>query len=91
MAWLDLHGVHPYFLLDEGEINDFRRRFESQNRLGSLNVARVWEYHGSPNVFLFDPLQYERPGDKIAIFTPPDAKMPYCAEPTSPPTLVFKD
>jgi hypothetical protein len=91
VAWLNEHGVHSYFLLDEEEIKEFRRRFEGLNALGHLNVAHVWEYHGSPNVFLYDPLEPERPGEKITIFTPADVRLPHCPEPVSQPQLVLKD
>ena len=91
VAWFDLHGVHPYFLLDEGEIREFHERFESQNTLGHLNVALVWEYHGSTHVFLYDPLAPARPGERVLTFTPADVKMPHCPEPASPPQFVLKD
>jgi hypothetical protein len=91
VAWLNEHGVRPYFLLDEGEIQEFRRRFEGQNVLGRLDLAHVWEYHSSPNVFLFDPLEPGRPGEKVAIFTPADVTMPSCPEPVTAPQIVLKD
>jgi len=81
VAWLDQHGAHPYFLLDETEVRDFRRRFDTLNTLGHLNMAHVWEYQGSPRVILYDPLQPGRPGEKVATFTPGDVRVPACPVP----------
>jgi hypothetical protein len=91
VEWLGLHGVHPYILLDEGEIAEFRRRFAGLNVLGQLNVAKVWEYHGSTHVILFDPLQPARPGEQVVIITTADVKIPFYPEPAPPPELVIKD
>ena len=88
VAWLTVHGVHPYFLLDEEEISAFRRRFEPQNSLGRLSVARVWEYRGSPNVYLWIHWFYPTARRKIAIFTPADIMRPNCVEPASRPRLL---
>ena len=91
VEWLSLHGVHPYILLDEGEIKEFKRRFEALNTLGHLNVAEVWEYRGSSRVILFDPLQPARPGEAVVIITPADVKIPFYPEPAPPPQLTIKE
>jgi hypothetical protein len=91
VAWLDAQGVHPYFLLDEWEVKEFQFRFHTDNKLGDLKVARVLEYHGGPKVFLYDPLQPERPGEKPVIFNSGDVKVEACPLPASPPQLVLKE
>jgi hypothetical protein len=91
VEWLSLRGVHPYILLDEGEIPEFKRRFANLNVLGQLNVAKVWEYYGSTHVILFDPLEPARPGEQAVIITTADIKIPFYPEPAPPPELVIKD
>jgi hypothetical protein len=91
VAWLNQQGVHPYFLLDDVEIPEFRRRFEGGNKLGSLNVAQIFEYRGGSKTFLYDPLQAERPGEKPVIFTKADDHSPSCPQPAPLPELVMKE
>ena len=92
VEWLSQHGVHPYFLLDQTELPDFRRRFDnSLNVLGGLNVAHVWEYAGAPRVVLYDPLQPERPGEKPTIFMPEDVKTAAYPAPADPPVFVLSE
>ena len=91
VEWLSAHGVHPFILLDEGEVPEFKRRFAGLNTLGHLNVATVWEYRGASRVILFDPLQRARPGEALVIITPADVKIPFYPEPAPPPEFVLKD
>jgi len=87
VEWLNRQGMHPYFLLDEWEVEQFQFRFHEVNALAALKVARVWEYRGSPRVFLFDPLEPERPGEKPVIFYSADQKLPSCPRPEPQPTF----
>jgi hypothetical protein len=91
VEWLSVHGVHPYILLDEGEIKDFQQRFAPLNTLGQLHVAEVWEYHGASRVTLFDPLAPARPGEQVVIITTADVKLPFYPEPAPPPQFVLKE
>jgi Dolichyl-phosphate-mannose-protein mannosyltransferase len=86
-AWLDAHGHHPYFLLEEWEIPMFQQRFASGNRLGALSFAPVMAYYapGVPGpVYLFDPL---RPDGSTARPSPPRSAQRKCVEPSPEPLL----
>jgi hypothetical protein len=91
VAFFSAQGVHPYFLLDEWEVPGFQARFQTDNTLGALKVAKVFEYDGGPTVYLYDPLQPERPGEKPTIFKRGDVRMDACPVPVSPPQLVLKN
>jgi len=88
VRWLVERGVHPYFLLDDWEVPEFQKRFAA-SELGKLNVARVFEYQSNPKVFLYDPLQPDRPGEKTAIFSSETVRVPSCPEPAADPHLML--
>jgi Dolichyl-phosphate-mannose-protein mannosyltransferase len=54
VAYLHSIGRHPYFVLDGGEVDAFRRRFAASNRSGRLDwqpIARLGEI-----VSIYDPI-----------------------------------
>jgi Dolichyl-phosphate-mannose-protein mannosyltransferase len=89
VTWLVERGVHPYFLLDDWEVPEFQKRFAA-SELGKLNVARVFEYQSNPKVFLYDPLQRERAGEKTAVFTKDQVRVTSCPAPAAEPHLALK-
>ena len=59
VEWLREQGRHPYILLEEQEVEEFRTRFAAGNRLGRLEMSPVlvYEAHQIPGrVYLYDPL-----------------------------------
>jgi hypothetical protein len=86
VAWFSEHGIHPYAVLENWEIPEFRARFGGSNVLGRLEMTPIMEY-GEGHVFLYDLL---RPPD--AAGTPeriPEASVTAaCRGPAPPPRLV---
>jgi hypothetical protein len=59
VAWLDDHGRHPYVLVEDWEMDLFRKRFAAHSRLGDLQAAPALAYRAyrmSTTVYLFDLL-----------------------------------
>jgi Dolichyl-phosphate-mannose-protein mannosyltransferase len=63
-AWLDRsieileqRGLKPYFVLEEMEEADFRKRFASTGRLGRLDWPALVELTSAPIVRIYDPAQ----------------------------------
>jgi dolichyl-phosphate-mannose-protein mannosyltransferase len=59
VEWLQAQGRHPYILLEEQEVDEFRARFAARNRLGRLEMSPilVYEAYRIPGrVYLYDPL-----------------------------------
>jgi hypothetical protein len=56
VAWLAAHGAHPYALLDDWEVKEFRRRFAGQRRLAQLDTP-VFIYQGAVAVHFYDLLR----------------------------------
>jgi hypothetical protein len=59
IAWLHANGFRPYILLDDGEREEFVKKFASRNVAGDLDMAIVAEYRDRYNTstLLYDPLQ----------------------------------
>jgi hypothetical protein len=55
VQWFNGQGIHPYALLDDFELGEFRRRFGSQVTVQSLAHA-VFVYNSAPKVYLLDLL-----------------------------------
>ena len=59
VEWLRAQGRHPYILLEEQEVEEFRTRFAARNRLGRLEMSPVLVYEAYQipgRVYLYDPL-----------------------------------
>jgi Dolichyl-phosphate-mannose-protein mannosyltransferase len=91
VTWLVERGVHPYVLLDDWEVPEFQKRFAGASELGKLRVARVFEYQSNPKVYLYDPLQSERTGEKPVIFTSDTVRVQACPEPAAEPLLELRE
>jgi hypothetical protein len=86
-SWLDAHGRHPYVLIEDWEMDGFRKRFAGKNRLGDLGLAPalVYEAYRIPGrVYLFDLLRADGP-----TIEPPPIRdpRPRCPLPAEPPRL----
>jgi Dolichyl-phosphate-mannose-protein mannosyltransferase len=88
VEWLNRQGMHPYFLLEQSEVEQFQRRFIRDNALAKLQMARVFEYGGDQRVYLYDPLEPVRPGEKVLSIARVDGEL-WCATPGVPPRLVL--
>lgn len=86
IAWLHEHGAHPYALLEEPEISDFRKRFASANALGMKPMVF---YDGTAKIYLFDLLA--APGatspTETVVDHSPDVR---CVAPAEPPSLTLR-
>ena len=88
VAWLGAHEAHPYALLEEFEVKDFRARFASGGSLGRLEMRPSIVYDGPTKIYLFDLM---RPPGSANMETVTD-RFPavVCLAPVAPPTLVIK-
>ena len=68
VEWLEQRGRKPYFLLEEWEVTDFRRRFGPHNRLArDMSPIVAYKAHEIPGwVHLYDP---RRP-DAVTLVVP---------------------
>lgn len=81
VEWLQANGRPPYFLLEDWELPEFRRRFAAQNRWGREEMAPILAYKAhaiAGHVYLFDPRRPEGPTN-----APPSIRdpRPRCAPP----------
>lgn len=60
VQWLADNGAHPYLVVEEWELPEFRRRFASQRVLDRLQTP-VLTYEGGATIFLFDLLRSRGP------------------------------
>jgi hypothetical protein len=67
VQWLADNGAHPYLVVEEWELPEFRRRFASQRVLDRLQTP-VLRYEGGATIFLFDLLRSRGPADVQAPF-----------------------
>jgi hypothetical protein len=86
-SWLDAHGRHPYVLIEDWEMDGFRKRFAGKNRLGDLRLAPALAYEAyriPGTVYLFDLLRADGP-----TVEPPPIRdpRPRCPLPAKPPQL----
>jgi hypothetical protein len=91
VTWLNQHGVHPYALLEEWEVAEFRTRFSDQSALGKLAMAPIARFEGPTRIFLFDLLKDPSGNQDAGVTT-----MPYETDlrgwpgPVAPPRINFK-
>ena len=87
--WLNAHGSHPYFVLEEWEREIFKTRFAGKNRLGRLDLTPVFVYTGAGGpIYLYDPTRAEPTVDYRQVPLVPD--LPDCMKPATPPTVAWK-
>lgn len=87
LEWLEQQGRHPYILLEEQEVPEFRERFGAGSRAGRLEMTPMLSYeaHQIPGrVYLFDPrkpaattwqpepIEHPQPRCPVPAATPPD-------------------
>jgi hypothetical protein len=86
--WCAEHKAHPYALLDEWEIDAFRKRFGGTSARGALPGAPVFVYKAATTVYLYDLLAPDavdvHPELIASVALPPGA-----TPPAPPPVLSF--
>ena len=60
IAWCREHDIHPYALLEDWEIKEFRETFATQTA-GALAGPPLFVYHGPSTVYFFDLAPSETP------------------------------
>jgi hypothetical protein len=56
-AWFNERGMHPYALLEEWEVKEFRQHFSPDSTIGRLEMAPVMQFEGPTRLFLYDLLK----------------------------------
>ena len=57
LAWFESRGVHPYLLVEEWEMEPFKKRFVGARSLAMLDTPPLMAYEGGARIFLFDLAQ----------------------------------
>jgi 4-amino-4-deoxy-L-arabinose transferase-like glycosyltransferase len=86
VSWLDLHGAHPYAVLEDWEVSDFRKHFSPENGVAGLEMTPLVFYNGPSRFYLFDLLPS---GARMETIIDPSPAV-RCVSPAPPPSLVFK-
>jgi hypothetical protein len=89
VAWFAARGAHPYALLEDWEVEDFRRRFGGSNVIGRLEMTPILQYNGPPTIYLYDLLRPSGPGQTIE--SVPTMTLPGTPARAHPPSLVLKE
>jgi hypothetical protein len=84
--WCAEHGAHPYALLDEREIAEFRTHFGGTSARGALQGAPVFIYKGATAVYLYDLLGPDAISAHPEVIT--HVTLPPGATPPAPPPLL---
>lgn len=88
LDWLVARGAHPYALLDDWEVPEFRKRLAETGAAGALDVRTAFELTSPGHVYLFDltaPPSLQWPRVSLSETERPRLGVP----PAAPPTLVF--
>ncbi len=54
VAWFVSRGVHPYLLLEDWEVDPFKRHFAGAERLAVLSTSPLFSYEGGAKLSLYD-------------------------------------
>ena len=86
-SWLNSHGAHPYALLEDHEVKDFRKRFWPQGDASQIAMKPSIFYDGPSKIYFFDLAP--SPGSTVATETivdpSPEVRV---VSPVAPPVLV---
>jgi hypothetical protein len=89
VAWFAARGAHPYALLEDWEVDDFRRRFGGVNAIGRLEMTPILQYNGPPTIYLYDLLRPSGPGQTIE--SVPTATLSGTPVRAHPPSFALKE
>jgi hypothetical protein len=87
IEWLDQHGSHPYAVLEDWEVREFRARFGQANTIGRLAMTPM-VYYEPEHVYVYDLLRAADSRDPMELIERPGPVR--CADPAPPPTVEFK-
>lgn len=54
VTWLTEHGAHPYLLVEDWELPQWKDRFADASMLGRMNMAVVFELQWPTRIWLYD-------------------------------------
>jgi len=89
VEWLADRGVHAYVVLDEWEVEHFRRHFATQALVTQLDFQPMLVYQGTSRVFVYD-LAARRDPTRVADVIVESFTGDGCLPPAPPPRLVLK-
>jgi hypothetical protein len=87
--FLEDHGAHPYALLEDWEVTDFRNYFPEAKKLALLDSPPMLEYKTAGTTRLFDLSRRPRMGTTSKVREQPQPG-PVCYLPAPTPQLVLK-
>lgn len=89
IAFLAEHGVHPYALLDDWEVQLFKEHFPGQQALARLDEPPILTYITAGETRLIDLLPAASPHTPLQVREVP-LRQPLCVPPAPRPVLVLK-
>ena len=81
VRWFTERGVHPYALLEDWEVVEFKQRFGDKNVKGKLLMTPTLIYHGSATIYLYDLWREANARDPVEAFLDPPNKPVLCLAP----------
>jgi hypothetical protein len=89
LAWFDARGVHPYLLLEEWEIAQFKEHFAGAPAVASVEAAPLLTYEGGGRILLFDLAPAgDRPAAPLHVVETYADRL-RSARPVAPPRVIF--
>lgn len=88
ISWLDTHGAHPYALLEDWEVKEFKSRFSSTSSAGGLDMKPSVFYDGPTKIYLFDLLRPSESAVPVETIVDPNPAV-RCLAPAPLPSLVI--
>jgi hypothetical protein len=91
VRWFTERGVHPYAVLEDWEVTEFKQRFGEQNVAGKLLMSPTLIYHASSTVYLYDFWRPAGSPDPVEAYVDPPSKPVLCLAPVplNAPTFKF--
>jgi len=89
VVWLDSHGAHPYALLEEQEVKEFKTRFWPGNSTGQAALKPSVVYDSGSKIYFFDLARTPASPELVETIVDPFPEV-RCPGPAKPPVLVLK-
>ena len=88
--WLSSHGAHPYALLEDLEVKDFKSRFGLQDGVqGQIDLKPSLFYDGPAKIYFFDLARAPGSTARMETIVEPSPEV-RVVSPVKPPTLTLK-
>jgi len=88
--WLSSHGAHPYALLEDLEVKDFKSRFGLQDGAqGQIDLKPSLFYDGPAKIYFFDLAPAPGSTARMETIVEPSPEV-RVVSPVKPPTLTLK-